>query len=359
MNSLKLFIPEKLKIGFQVRSDTYTKMLGYIIYYDEKGTLRKEKSWESWRSKNIDPIEIDNVPTEGFVLNKNGGGSGRGWDSRQAFIRVWDPRGFEFEISVTNLLFILRLCDCSKGKGLEGKFVYSWDGTELVLLPEQSEDFKTSVEFTELKSQKVSARELKVGVTYITKSMDELLYLGKKDYYDTGYSSGGNYSKRFIFWNGSSFEYHKNISHLANLKSETIPENFAELNEMYYKSKHGSKPVSLILKDIPSREKTYYGFKRINWYIKTSKETYKCNTVELKDETNEVVAIESSSSFSFSNNLVQYLYDRSYSQRFWEYSWKTRDYVRNLNPIPDYKNNSLWVVLESGVEIEVHEYLRR
>lgn len=39
-----IFIPKRINVGFRNRSDTYTKKLAYIIYYDEKGKLRKETS---------------------------------------------------------------------------------------------------------------------------------------------------------------------------------------------------------------------------------------------------------------------------------------------------------------------------
>jgi len=116
-----VFIPQKLKIGFQERSDTYTKKLAYVIYFDEKGTLRKEASWQSWRDKKIDPIEIDNVPTSGFVLNKKVGGYKSDWNFRNAYVRVYDPRDFEFEITIPNLLFILENTSAIKGKDLDIK----------------------------------------------------------------------------------------------------------------------------------------------------------------------------------------------------------------------------------------------
>lgn len=37
----QLFIPEKIKVGYQKRTDTYTNKLAYVIYYDEKNKLRK------------------------------------------------------------------------------------------------------------------------------------------------------------------------------------------------------------------------------------------------------------------------------------------------------------------------------
>ena len=41
------FIPKKIKVGYQDRDDTYTGKLAYVIYYDEKGKLRKENSWQA------------------------------------------------------------------------------------------------------------------------------------------------------------------------------------------------------------------------------------------------------------------------------------------------------------------------
>jgi hypothetical protein len=43
MNS-KLFIADKFKVGFNLRDDTYTGKLGYVIGYDGK-KWRKEPSW--------------------------------------------------------------------------------------------------------------------------------------------------------------------------------------------------------------------------------------------------------------------------------------------------------------------------
>ncbi len=56
-----IFIPEKINVGFQERSDTYTKKLAYVIYFDQKGVLRKEASWNSWRDRKIDNIIHENV----------------------------------------------------------------------------------------------------------------------------------------------------------------------------------------------------------------------------------------------------------------------------------------------------------
>lgn len=189
-----MFIPKKIKVGFQNRSDTYTQKLAYVIYYDEKGKLRKETSWDNWRDKKIDPVEFENVPTEGFVLNKKVGGYTNGWSNfRQAYVRVYDPRGFEFEITVPNLLYILENTSSIKGKGLEGEFVYGWDGTDLVLIPAVSPDYEqlTSLNQKRFENKRIAAKDLKIGATYLTKDNNKVVYLGKFDFYDTVYLFDG------------------------------------------------------------------------------------------------------------------------------------------------------------------------
>jgi hypothetical protein len=52
MNS-KLFIAEKVKVGFNPRTDTYSGKLGYVIGFDGK-KWRKEPSWEGWRYHHMD-----------------------------------------------------------------------------------------------------------------------------------------------------------------------------------------------------------------------------------------------------------------------------------------------------------------
>ncbi len=186
MANTRLYIPDKIKVGYQKREGTYTGKLAYVIYYDEKGKLRKEASWNSWRKHDIEPQEFDNVPTEGFVLNKKVGDYSNGWDHRQAYVRVYDPRDFEFEITVENLLYILEHCSSIKGKGLEGEFVYSWDGKDLVLLPVGTVDYKECKARTEIiqEGKFFKPSELVVGKTYETAKGEKFAYLGKHDCID-------------------------------------------------------------------------------------------------------------------------------------------------------------------------------
>ena len=273
---MKLFIPETLKVGFQKRDNCYaTGLLAYITYLDTEGKHKKKESWESWRDKNIDFLDIANSPTEGFVLNKHGGG-GRGWDSRSSFIRVWDPRDFEFEISLENLLFILKESDCSKGKGLEGKFVYAWGETDLVLLPVSSEDYKESKQFTNLKDKRVFAKELKEGFTYEFKDMSTAVYLGKfplnycKDIYRESYAESYVTENHYLFYNKTknaiTFHVVRDLKKIAQVCLETLDLNYALAVDALNTSVYTSKPISLFLKEI---EDTSFEYRRFT-YVETS-----------------------------------------------------------------------------------------
>lgn len=269
----QLFIPDKIKVGYQERSDTYTKKLAYIIYYDAKGVLRKENSWEGWRDKKIDPSEVENVPTEGFVLNKKAGGYSSGWNHRQSYIRVYDPRGFEFEITPENLLFILQEANSIKGKGLEGEFVYSWSGKDLVLIPATCEEYKNSKDYSSLQNKKISARDLVQGVTYLTKNQENLIYIGRYEWFDFAYENRRSWDgpkiahvkKQHIFQKSDgTFIPLSSMTTLADITNDIPVDNFAEIVDEFYKTENSSSPEKFeytLLKDVKVPKKDVYSCK--------------------------------------------------------------------------------------------------
>jgi len=277
MSTNQLYIPDKICVGFQNRQGTYTGKLAYVIYYDHKGHLRKEKSWQSWRDKKIDALDFGNEPTEGFVLNKGVGGQRQsyGWNARNEYIRVYDPRDFEFEISVANLLFILREGDCSRGKGLEGQFVYAWDGSELVLLPVSSLDYRNSKKFTDLQSSGVKAKDLIKGASYLTKRQEALTYVGRFDYYfvvgpNAGAKKQKGVVKKHVFWDSKNFVYLDSLSSLGALASDVVAPDYAELVDRYMRSEHGSRVARIFTESTEQRSPGYRDY----WYYQNSDGSY-------------------------------------------------------------------------------------
>lgn len=228
-----IFIPKKINVGFQERSDTYTKKLAYIIYFDEKGKLRKEASWKSWRNEKIDNEIHENNPTSGFVLNKKAGGYSTGWNHRQTYVRVYDPRGFEFEITVQNLLYILENTNSIKGKGLEGDFVYGWDGKDLVLIPTESPDYIDISNLNKIIHEKtyVKAKDLKIGGSYLAKDGVTLIYMGKFDEYCGWRNVEKSKTKSFFFYasSGSLVTMKSTSQKIISVVSDECADNYAEL----------------------------------------------------------------------------------------------------------------------------------
>lgn len=224
-----IYVPKKINVGYQKRKDTYTGQLAYIIYYDQNNRLRKEASWQSWRDKSIDNNEFDNESIEGFVLNKKVGGYDTGWSHRQTYSRIYDPRGFEFEITVENLLYILENANCIKGKGLEGKFVYGWDGKELLLLPEAAPEFSQYQEYSSLLggSEAIKGKDLVLGGTYLTNKNEQVIYLGRFDLWERHWRTdkAENKGKRYYFYKPKGKDdpyYYREYQHRASLSKQII-----------------------------------------------------------------------------------------------------------------------------------------
>jgi len=308
MNS-KIFIPKLCKVGFNTRTDTYTGMLGYVIYNDGK-KWRKEQSWESWRYKyetpedferkkldaynsqitrlfewsqrggklerqwigreyvtienimskedimakityedfhfnsgntssdeKIKPVEFNNEPLEGFVLNKKAGGNKYGWNPRQTYCRVYDPRGFEFEITIPNLLYILENANSIKGKGLEGKFIYGWQGKDLVLVPENSPEFEEMLNYTKIQDGKVYKKDMKVGRVYCNKDNNRLVYMG--DFYEINWYGIPSTKKKLWFAHEDDEKKFINYAAATSIKVDTGETNpdFADLMDKLEKEK--------------------------------------------------------------------------------------------------------------------------
>lgn len=183
----KAFIPKTVKVGFQERDSTFTKEIAYLTYKDETGTLRKKRSWEKWQGYACSPdIELINHPVSGFFLNKNAEGKpneGFNWYFRNSYIRVLDPRGFEFEMSVSNLTYILNHCTIKNGQ-LEGEFIYGWDRADMILIPLSSPEYQKVQEYSNKRyAPKLKKEDFEVGRVYLDKRNKEFVYMGQSSRY--------------------------------------------------------------------------------------------------------------------------------------------------------------------------------
>lgn len=366
MANERLNIPQTLKVGFNERGDTYTGKLAYVTYVNAKGEIAKQVSWNGWRNKNIDVETYDNEPTEGFVLNKHAGGHKSGWNFRQSKCRVYDPRGFEFEITIENLLFILQECTSTRGKGLEGKFVYAWSGPDLVLLPVDSEDYKASTTLIN-KKEKLSIKTLKLGAAYKGKDDDYLIYIGKMDWYVWSNVSDENSHSRkldkvsmptFVSTNQNKFMGYKNLdrsidflieenvitpeeieNHIDNFKSTaaykgqfvdklTIGDSLEEWEE-YKNGKnsyrtwygchlHYQKPGDDYLTEIRAQKKTVLKGLEKSRYIETYY-PYRTSTTEERTKAGEYFDANCKEEYTFTKTSIIRYENGKFSKTYLDY----------------------------------------
>lgn len=275
-----IFLPKKINVGFQRRTDTYTKSLAYIIYYDEKNVLRKETSWQSWRDKEITPKEFDNEPTSGFVLNKKVGGYKSDWNFRQAYVRVYDPRGFEFEITVPNLIYILENCSSIKGKGLEGEFVYGWEGKDLLLIPVDAPDYAKYKKYTDaiFSPKKIGKKDLVLGGTYQLTTGKSVVYMGQFPvYHRYGELEGSKNGIAHYFAKAQQGQWYQKERRLDYSTSKSVPKiaqclsdqcvaNYAEMMDFLKNSPEFEPAVKYEIKTQPMTLDEFRSLVRMNSY---------------------------------------------------------------------------------------------
>ena len=387
----KLYIPKTIKVGYQKRSDCFTGQLAYIIYTDDKGVLRKQKSWESWRDKKIEPSDFDNTPISGFVLNKDI--KRYNWShfsSNRTMIRVHDSRGFEFELTTENLIAILMNTNCSH-RALEGDFVYAWHGTELVLLPTVCEEYNAATQHTELQGKDVSARDLIEGINYLGKDNKNYIYIGRYHWYE--YKADGRYNynshsraakKYHIFYSEESkgFITKNDVKFLSCATSEDKVTNFASLFEKFQKNTHSSKIVGYRLGkcefDPTVTKQSYYArLKKDHYYCLEEggdriicynlmmqnqydykkdeglKLCYTKNIVTPSDnyKIESVVTKAHAGSYGYSYDRITTFYKNYYPVNRFD-GPKDNNYF-NENDFSSFDFNDLYLILENGKEVKV------
>jgi hypothetical protein len=181
-----MYIPNSIKV--RVRHDnsynnsTVKKAdkipLGYITYVDDKGKLRKEKSWSEWGDEYIG--EFGNTPMRGYRLENMVTRSRDYFGSGRSMYRVVNPNGFAFEITTDNFFEICMDTNIQKGV-IDDDCVLAWDGANLALINLTSDIYKEYAQVTNLvDSGHIKISDLVAGKPYQNKAGDYIgYYIGK------------------------------------------------------------------------------------------------------------------------------------------------------------------------------------
>jgi hypothetical protein len=148
---------------------------------------------------------------------------------------------------------------------LDGEFVYSWDGKDLVLLPVSSPDYIACKAYTDLQDVKFNSRQdLHEGFLYLTNKQEELVYLGRHEVCTDSWHnkvpfeieeryrvSTKIFQKRHVFAkiteNGVGYEFLNGFSRIKQKISDDCHSDFANLVDKFLKSEFMGRPDHLMV----------------------------------------------------------------------------------------------------------------
>ena len=163
-------IPEKVYVGFQGRRSEDEVPLGFMTpYTTDQAGIKRRASVDNWAKgyysnteKTFNSVILDNKPMIGFKIGRDIRRSG-GWNgSGASYVRVADPRGFELEITIENLVMCMSANLVDNGEIIQ-ECVWGRDGNRNMLLPTNSEPFKDSIQTKAKLDTVISLRQIKPG----------------------------------------------------------------------------------------------------------------------------------------------------------------------------------------------------
>lgn len=188
---MKISIPNTVYVGFRVRDG---ELLGFLTPDGtDASAMKRRATVDKWRDSSIQPMTFTNDAIMGFKMVKSI--QRYGWNGGNVVVRILDPRGFEMEITVANLLAIMEENVIAQGE-IQTPCLWGRDGGKNYLIPTDSQIYRDAVAHTELKKQnvkKIPTNELKIGDTIRRTDGSLALYGGCHQGIDL---NGVNYNSR-------------------------------------------------------------------------------------------------------------------------------------------------------------------
>lgn len=175
----KIKLPESFYVGFQHRQEG---ILAFMVPDGTDVAAQKRKStvdvWSNYQqydsSKNPPAKIIKNEAVEGFEILSDV----HRWSTENKLIRILDPRGFQVEISVSNLCMLLKETTTAQGK-IEGELIWARLGAQNILIPVNSEIYLTAEKNTQILSTQIKIADILPGHLVRFKNGNHGVYLGR------------------------------------------------------------------------------------------------------------------------------------------------------------------------------------
>lgn len=148
----------------------------YMTHYEDNAAGRKRQAQvDGWSRGKMNTVIIENKPMIGFRVSR--GLRRLGWAHHATSVRIEDPRGFEVDISVSNMMMLTDNNLLENGEILR-ECVWGRDGGMNVLLPVNSQPYLDATVNTERMASTVNSRSVQLGDVVLLKSGVQGRYLG-------------------------------------------------------------------------------------------------------------------------------------------------------------------------------------
>jgi hypothetical protein len=215
-DNLRIKIFDKLYVTFR-RHGNSMPVAQLVNYIDNKTNLRirdRMDEWARWGSYGKDPLNsltIDNKPMVGFRISRSQ--INDGWYQTPEYIRIEDPRGFEVDITIPNMIMLTNDNALVNGEIMH-ECIWGRDNAVNVLLPVNSLPYREAVSNTDRQKTHVHVSKLKLGDHVTLKNGQSGRYMGKlystseiKDTIRKGTDGYYYYSYGSRDWQASIFKY--------------------------------------------------------------------------------------------------------------------------------------------------------
>lgn len=201
---------DELYVGFQYRGKVVDgqftepdKFLGFITPHEDNSAGENRRATVNrWSQKSVSyytgqrdsndrpinndvpmpkeylPHVIKNELLEGFRITDDV--KRNGWNGGNVVWRIWDPRGYELEISSANLANIIDTVGIAAGGKIVGRCAWGRVGSNNVLIPENSDVYKKMIDDQKLldnRKQLIAAKDMQPGDRVRTKT-GEAIFCG-------------------------------------------------------------------------------------------------------------------------------------------------------------------------------------
>lgn len=356
----KVIVPNEFKVGFVNRKDTFSGMLGYMIYANkEDGSCGQQKSYDSWRDGSIKEKTLNNQFLPGFILNK--GRLNHYRFGASAKFRVFHPEGFEFEISLDNLSLILGYTTISSGE-INLPCCIGWIGKNCYLIPKI--DLSNEIEIVHQniteKQEKAEEKKKEKEAKFSGKPIAKRSLIGGRIVETTSgerfYISKINYSNRKdVLLKANLVKRFGDIYYVNKAETKDNVTAMFSLSKMYGKIKEGDEFIKFVeqtnltpdeaslLKDYQKEEVFYFSetfeFNAQSFEQNALEETYNIlsrENVGRYDEKRYII-----NKFVKRNDIV---YAMGRKRNYYDYYFKEPQAI-TLGEVDKYGNtNGFWLV---------------